>query len=132
MSAGRNDGRSFRSARSAMEEEDGMEKAVPCSTRYKNKWAVEVLKEWQYYRAQKGQASDEVDVAIQSVDTPFEAMNCVSMAYWLGKFVQEVVKKNGERYPSRSLYGLVAGLKRYLDEKNGSLTVNPFDRSDKR
>ena len=76
MSAGRNDGRSFRSA---MEEEDAMEKAVP-STRYKNKWAVEVLKEWQYYPAQKGQSSDEVDVAMQSVDTPFEAMNCESMA----------------------------------------------------
>ena len=41
-------------------------------------------------------------------------------------------KKNGERYPSRSLYGLVAGLKRYLDEKNGSLAVNPLDKSDKR
>ena len=81
MSAGRNDGRSFRSARSAMEEEEemeeeeAMEKAVPCSTRYKSKWAVEVLKEWQYYRAQKGQASDKVNVAIQSVDTPFGAMN---------------------------------------------------------
>ena len=31
--------------------------------------------------------------------------------------MQEVVKKNGERYLSRSLYGLVAGLKRYLDKK---------------
>ena len=103
MSAGRKDGRSFRSGRSAMEEEYAMEKTVQCSTRYKNKWAVEVLKKWQYYRAQKGQSSDEFDVAVQSVDTPFEAMNCESMAYWLGKFVQGVVKKNGERYPSRSL-----------------------------
>ena len=68
MSAGRKDGRSFRSARSAMEEEDAMENAVQRSTRYKNKWAVEVLKQWQYYRAQKGQASDGVDVAIQSVN----------------------------------------------------------------
>ena len=99
----------FRSARSAMEEEDAMENAVPCSTRCKNKWAVEVLKEWQYYRAQKVQASNEVDVAKQSVDTPFKTMNCESMVYWLGKFVQEVVKKNGKRYPSRSVYGLVAG-----------------------
>ena len=55
---GRNDGRSFRSARSAKEKEDAIEKAVPCSTRYKNKWTVAVLKEWQYYRAQKGQSSD--------------------------------------------------------------------------
>ena len=55
------------------------------------------------------------------------------MAYnWLGKFAQEVVNKNGERYPSRSLFDLVAGLKRYFDEKNGSLAVNPLDRSGKR
>ena len=46
MSAERKDGHSFRSA----------------STRYKKKWTVEVLIEGQYYRAQKGQASDEVDV----------------------------------------------------------------------
>ena len=52
--------------------------------------------------------------------------------YWFRTFVQELVKKNGDMYPSRSLYGLVAGLKRYLDEKNGSLAVNPLDRSDKR
>ena len=48
---------------------------------------------------------------IQGVGTPFEAINSESMAYchWLGKSVQEV-KKNGERYPSRSLHGLVTGL----------------------
>ena len=101
MSAVRKDGLSFRSARLAMEEE----------TRWKRLYRVlrgkkQIDCRRQYYRAQKGQATDEVDVAIQSVDTPFEAMNCESMAYWLGKFVQEVFKKNGERYPSRSLYGL--------------------------
>ena len=41
------------------------------------------------------------------------------------RLVQEVVKKNGERYPSRSLYSLVDGLRRYVDEKNGSLAVIP-------
>ena len=30
-----------------MEEEDAMENAVPCSTRYKNKVTVVMLKEWQ-------------------------------------------------------------------------------------
>ena len=111
ISSGRKGGRSFRSARSAMEEKDAMENAVPCSTWYRNKWAVEMLKQWQYYHAQKGQASDEVDVAIQGVGTPFEAINSESIAYchWLGKSVQEV-KQNGERYPSRTLHGLVTGL----------------------
>ena len=110
MSAGRKNGCSFRSARSAMEEEEAIENAVLCSTGYKNKWAVEMLKEWQYYRAQKEQVSDEVDVAVQGVGTSFGAMNCESMAYGLGKFVQEVLKKNAERYPSRTQYGLVDGL----------------------
>jgi hypothetical protein len=46
-------------------------------------------------------------------------MNGESMAYWLGTFLQEVLLRDGEKYPPRSLYGIVAGLKRYLDEKNG-------------
>ena len=130
MSAGRKDGRSFRSARSSMEEEDAMENAVQRSTRYKNKWAVEVLKQWQYYRAQKGQASDGVDVAIQSVNNLLK-QGIVKAWPIIGLYI-EVVNKNGERYPSRSLCDLVAGLKRYFGEKNGSLAVNPLDRSDKR
>jgi hypothetical protein len=54
-------------------------------------------------------------------------MNGESIAYWLGKFVQEVVRKDGQKYSLRSLYGIVAGLKRYLEEKNGSLALNPLD-----
>ena len=71
-------------------------------------------------------------VEIQSVDTPFEEFNAGSMAYWLGKFVQEVVKKDGQKCPARSVYGLVVALKRHLDEKIGSLALNPLDRSDRR
>ena len=113
MSAGRKDGRSFRSARSAMEEETQWKRLYRVlQGLWTHKCTVKVDCKRQYYHAQKGQASDEVDVAIQSVDTPFEAMNCKSMAYWLGKFEQEVFKKNGERYPSRRLYGSLAGLKR--------------------
>ena len=132
MNSGSKDGRSFREARTSTEEAEALQKAIPCSTRYKNKWAVDVFKEWQYYRATKSQTSDEVNDNLQSVGTPFEEMNSESMSYWLGKFIQEVVKKDGERYPPRSLYGLVAALKRHLDQKNGSLALNPLDKSDRR
>ena len=88
---------------------------------------VEVFKEWQYYRATKGETSNKLDDNVQTVDTPFQEMNGESMAYWLGKFVQEVVQRDGQKYPPHSLYGIVAGLKRYLDEKNGSLALNPLD-----
>ena len=54
------------------------------------------------------------------------------LGYWLTKFVQEVANKNGGRYPSRSLYGIVCGLKRYLEDVNGGNALNPLDSSDKR
>ena len=54
------------------------------------------------------------------------------LGYWLTKFVQEVANKNGRRYPSRSLYGIVCGLKRYLENINGGNALNPLDSSDKR
>ena len=60
MNSGSKDGRSFREARTSTEEAEAIQKAIPCSTRYKNKWAVDVFKEWQYYRATKSQTSDEV------------------------------------------------------------------------
>ena len=51
---------------------------------------------------------------------------------WLTKFVQEVANKNGDRYPSRSLYGIVCGLERYLEDVNGGNVLNPLDSSHKR
>ncbi len=93
MNSARKDGRSFREARALTEETEAIRAAIPSSTRYKNKWAVEAFKEWQYYRATKGQTSSEVDEIVQTVDTSFEGMSGESMAYWLGKFVQEVVRK---------------------------------------
>ncbi|XP_078365919.1 uncharacterized protein LOC144650135 [Oculina patagonica] len=44
----------------------------------------------------------------------------------------EVAKKSGERYPPKSVYGIICALKRYLEEKNGSEALNPLDASDKR
>ena len=75
MNSARKDGRSFREARTLTEETEAIRAAIPSSTGYKNKWAVEVFKEWQYYRATKGQTSSEVDEIVQTVDTPFEGMN---------------------------------------------------------
>ncbi len=123
MNSARKDGQSFRAARTLTEETEAIRAAIPSSTRYKNKWAVEVFKEWQYYRATKGQTSSEVDEIVQTVDTfSFEGVNGESMAYWLGKFVQEVVRKDGQKYPPRSLYGIiVAGLKDVTDISSTSV-----------
>ena len=69
---------------------------------------------------------------VQSLEEKLEDLDSLSLNYWLTKFVQEVANKNGGRYPSRSLYGIVCGLKRYLEDVNGGNALNPLDSSDKR
>ena len=59
-------------------------------------------------------------------------MDVLSLNYWLSKFVMEVAKKSGERYPPKSVYGIICSLKRHLEERNGSEALNPLDTSDKR
>ena len=56
--------------------------------------------EWQTAR---GQASNEGD-CLQDISTPVENFDAGSLVYWLGKFVQEVVNKDGQSYPGRTLY----------------------------
>ena len=43
---------------------------------------------------------------------------------------QEVVNKDGQRYPGRTLYSLITGIKRFLAEKN--VLLNPLDKLDDR
>jgi len=44
----------------------------------------------------------------------------------------EVAKKTGERYPAKTIYGIVCGIRRHLEEKNGAEALNPLDISDRR
>ena len=48
-------------------------------------------------------------VAILS--TGIEEMDALSLNYWLSKFAMEVAKKTGERYPAKTIYGIVCGMK---------------------
>ena len=92
--------------------------AVPASTKYKNKWAVSSFAEWQRLR--------EVQVPVLDCGSLFKDYD------WLSKFVVEVAKKSGGRYPLKTVYGIICALKGYLAEKNGSEALNPLDASDKR
>ena len=44
------------------------------------------------------------------------AMDVLSLNYWLSKFAMKEAKKSGERYPPKSVYGLICSLKRHLEE----------------
>ena len=74
--------------------------------------------------------SSTVEALREDISTPVENFDAGSLAYWLGKFVQEVVNKDGQRYPGRTLYSLITGIKRFLAEKN--VLLNPLDKLDDR
>lgn len=124
----------FRESRTCEEERELLENAVPMSTRYKNKWAVNIFTEWIRVRANHCAALEETSLNIslediQDLDVDhWERMEPKSLDFWLGKFVQEVLNKNGERYPGRTLYQVVGALKRHLESKNRT-DVNIFNKS---
>ena len=47
-----------------------------------------------------------------------EDMDGLSLNYWLSKFVIEVTKKSGESYPPKTAYGIVCGIRRYLEKSS--------------
>ena len=63
---------------------------------------------------------------VQSLEIPLH------VNYWLTKFVEEVAKPSKERYPPKTLYQIVCGLRRFMEENNEKLDLNPIDASDKR
>jgi len=93
----------FRDPKTVVEEEDLVDKAIPTSTKYKNKWAVTIFNEWQTARKVQmpvldcgGMFKDYDLVGVLS--TRIEDMDALCWNYWLNKFVMEVAKKSGERY----------------------------------
>ena len=69
---------------------------------------------------------------VNPVSCEIEDMDAVSLNYWLKTFGMGVAKDSGERYPPRTVYGIVCGLKRHLRDKNGDEALNSLDAHDKR
>ena len=116
-----------------------MNDAVPASAKYKNKWAVSTFAEWQRLREVQVPVLDcgglfkDYDLhKVTALSADIAGMDVLSLNYWLSKFMVEVAKKSDERYPLKTVYGIICALKRYLEEKNGSEALNPLDASDKR
>ena len=129
----------FRLPKSAAEEEVLANEAVQSSTKYKKKWALKIFREWQQQREMKvpildpgGLFKDYELHKVNPVSCEIEDMDAISLNYWLAKFVMEVAKDSGERYPPRTVYGIVCGLKRHLGNKYGDEALNPLDAHDKR
>ena len=97
--------RKFRKLKTADEEKALLEKSVPKSTRYVTKWSLNIFAQWQNARLNKQAANEEAgfnverDKIRQSLDTNIVNMTAESLNFWLAKFVEEVCKEDGERYP---------------------------------
>ena len=129
----------FRVPRTVEEESALVSEARPSSTKYKDKWALEIFREWQRTRTLKfpdlevGSVFKDSDFyLVCSVEDNLEDVDALSFNYWLAKFIQEVASKKGGCYPPRTLCGIVCGLTRHLEEVKGASAFNPFDYKDKR
>ena len=58
---------------------------------------------------------------IAQLSTSIEEMDAVTLNYWLSKFVMEVAKKSGERYPPKTVYGIICGIRPTLSIGEESL-----------
>ena len=120
----------FRFPKTIEEEELCVERAVPKSTRYKNKWAVGIFEDWQRVRSVKFPIV-EVDGVfkeyqldkVQPLTRPITEMDALTLNYWLFKFVQEVAKCSKDPYPPKTLDHIVCGIRRFMVEKEPSHRV---------
>ena len=100
-----------------------MECGVPEKTRNQTKWAVKVWTEWATSRNKK----------LLSDETPFsceiEKLSAQLINFWLCRFVLEIRRRDGERYPPASLYQLCCGLLRHL-RAAGRAEVNIFEQAE--
>ena len=131
----------FRFPKTIEEEELWVERAVPNSTRYKNKCgAVGIFEDWQRVRSVKfpivevgGVFKEYALDKVQLLTRPITEMDALTLNYWLSKFVQEVAKCSKDPYPPKTLYQIVCSIRRFLVEKNPAIEFNLFsDSSDKR
>ena len=106
----------FRVPKTSSEETGLVNDTVPPSTKYKNKWAVNIFAEWQSLREVKvpvldcgGVFKDYELHKVCALSADIAAMDVLSLNYWLSKFAELLVvqirdggsEKVGRKRPSK-------------------------------
>ena len=106
----------FRVHKTSSEETGLVNDTVPPSTKYKNKWAVNIFAEWQSLREVKvpvldcgGVFKDYELHKVCTLSADIAAMDVLSLNYWLSKFAELLVvqirdggsEKVGRKIPSK-------------------------------
>ena len=87
---------------------------TPMNTKKRNKWADKMFSEWCWVR--------------QSKSISIHSLNDYELNEYISQFIHETRKKNGDRYPPRTLVNIIAGLQSMINENiiDGSKKVNFF------
>lgn len=85
--------------------------SIPVSTRKKCKWAVKIFMEWKQARMENLELND------LNVYKSIDEMDKSDWNFLLKRFVFEVRKQTGDRYPPKSLYDLYAMLNFYVQKQ---------------
>ena len=95
-------------------------RAIHSSTKYRNRWAVTIFSEWQIARSviapglvPRGLFKGSDLHRTAQLFTSVEEVDPVTLNYWLSKFGMEVAKNSGEKYPPKTVYGIICGSRRY-------------------
>ncbi len=95
--------------------------SVPLATVRRNKWSLNLYKEWQNQRNKHllpGESyTDELKIQFRDIKRT-EAID-----YWVSKFILEVRKRDGTRYPRDSLVSIIAGLNANIKENIGPVNI---------
>lgn len=83
--------------------------ARPGNTKASTDWGIRVWSEWAASRV----TADAHREGVVLVTTVLLEMPSADLAYWMGKLVLEVRKKDGKEYLSKYLYALVCCFKCY-------------------
>ena len=108
----------FSRAQSDTEIQTMAENSIPQATKNRNKWSVNLFEEWKNQRLLNILPDELYDQELQSslLEMPSPALD-----YWASKFILEVRKCNGTRYPKDSLVSIVAGIQSDLKLKGRSV-----------
>ena len=113
----------FRPPKTEKEEILLLSETVPKNTKYNKKWAVNVFTAWQNTRMNKkaqletsgGNGLESTNV--EDLSVPLEHMSADSLNFWLCKFICEVAKQTGERYPPTLPPPLIAIWETYKEKR---------------
>ena len=103
-----------------------------------HKLAVKIFDKWQKHRENEIAKNESFgfeckrlgslqDLTVDGHDTSAESLNI-----WLTKFVGEVVNRDGERYSPRTLYMIICGINRHIQNINGEDSFNILAKGDNR